>query len=80
MHQHIVTLGQHQHACDANFLGLRTTAMGLLNATRSNMFRLMDKVCTMGHEVQDLKEWVEWAEFNPTCDGEEQDNDTTDTV
>ena len=28
-HQHIVSLGQHQHACDANFLGLRTTTMGV---------------------------------------------------
>ena len=78
MHQHIINLGQHQHVCDANFLGLRTTAMGLLNATRSDIFRLMDKVHTMGHEVQDLKEWAEWAEFDPTRDGKEQDNNTTD--
>ena len=36
----------------------------------------------MGHEVRDLKEWAEWAEFDPTRDGDEQDdntiNDTTD--
>ena len=54
--------------------------MGLLNATRSNVFRLMDEVHAMGHEVRDLKEWAEWAEFDPTCDGEEQDNDTTDMI
>ena len=50
--------------------------MGLLNATRSDMFRLMDEVHTMGHEVRDLKEWAEWAESDPTLDGDEQDDDT----
>ena len=57
MRQDIVTLGQHHHACDANFTGLRTTAMGLLNATRSDLFRLTDDVHTMSWEVRDLKEW-----------------------
>ena len=74
--QDIITLGQHHHACDANFTGLRTTAMGLLNATRSDLFRLMDEVHTVGWEVRDLKEWAEWAEFDPT---REQDTDGMDT-
>ena len=59
MHQDIVILGQHHYACDANFTGLCMMAMGLLNTTCSDLFRLTNEVHTMGWEVRDLKEWVE---------------------
>ena len=49
--------------------------MGLLNATRSDIFRMMTEVHTLQTNVKELQDWADWESGPTLMDDQEQHDD-----